>query len=162
LEVLSEVRQQISITFPVLTYCLLFQNGKFVDEDFAKWCNKHNLNWYDANFYIGDNVANLSSCCRMINDTSKVKKAEGFINSIGGTSLSIGSVKVNTINLRRISLESKNDKNLFIEILKQRVDLCVKTLHIIRNIIKRNVEKGLLPNYSYELIKMENQYNTIG
>ena len=38
--------------------------------------------------------------CRLLSDTTKVK-ASGFINSIGGTSLKIGSVKVSTINLRR-------------------------------------------------------------
>lgn len=159
---LSKIRNECMMTFPVVTYALLYQNDKFVDEEFARWCNKHNLDWYDANFYLGDNVANLSSCCRMVNDTAKVKKAQGFINSIGGTSLSIGSVKVNTINLRRISLESQQNKEKFKEILRERVELCIKTLHIIRNIIKRNVEKGLLPNYTYGLIKMENQYNTIG
>jgi ribonucleoside-triphosphate reductase len=159
---LSKIRKECMMTFPVVTYALLYQDGKFVDEEFARWCNKHNMDWYDANFYLGDNVANLSSCCRMVNDTSKVKKAEGFINSIGGTSLSIGSVKVNTINLRRISLESNKDQNKFKEILKNKVELCIKVLHVIRNIIKRNADKGLLPNYSYGLIKLENQYNTIG
>ncbi len=159
---LSKIRKECMMTFPVVTYALLYQDGKFVDEEFARWCNKHNTEWYDANFYLGDNVANLSSCCRMVNDTSKVKKADGFINSIGGTSLSIGSVKVNTINLRRISLESGKDKEKFKSILLERIDLCIKVLHIIRGIISRNVEKGLLPNYSYGLIKMENQYNTIG
>lgn len=159
---LAKIRQECMMTFPVVTFALLYQNGKFVDEEFARWCSDHNTQWYDANFYLGDNVANLSSCCRMVNDTSKIKKASGFINSIGGTSLSIGSVKVNTINLRRISLESNLDKEAFKTILRSRIELCIKTLHIVRKIIKRNVEKGILPNYTYGLIKMENQYNTIG
>lgn len=159
MEVISEVRKETMTTFPVLTYSLLYKDGKFVDEDFAKWCNKHNMEWFDSNFYIGDNVANLSSCCRMVNDTSKLN---AFINSIGGTSLSIGSVKVNTINLRRIALESNGDKDKYIEILKNRVDTCVKTLDVIRSIITRNIEKGLLPNYTHKLIELEKQYNTIG
>jgi ribonucleoside-triphosphate reductase len=162
METLAEIRKECMMTFPVVTFALLYQNGKFVDEEFAKWCNKHNMQWYDSNFYLGDNVANLSSCCRMVNDTSKVKKAEGFINSIGGSSISIGSIKVNTINLRRISLEANKDKEKFKNILTERTSLCIKVLHIIRKIITRNVEKGLLPNYTHGLIKMENQYNTIG
>ena len=159
METISEIRSKMMFTFPVLTYSLLFQNGKFVDEDFAKWCNKHNMQWYDSNFYVGNDVTSLSNCCRLISDTSKLN---AFINSIGGTSLSIGSIKVNTINLRRISLESNNNEDKFIEILKQRIDTCVKTLDIIRHIISRNIEKGLLPNYEYGLIDMEKQYNTIG
>lgn len=159
MEVVSEIRSHTMMTFPVLTFSLLYQDGKFVDEDFARWCNKHNMQWYDSNFYVGSDVTSLSNCCRLISNTAKL---DAFINSIGGTSLSIGSVKVNTINLRRIAVESEKDQDKYIEILKHRIDLCVKTLDVIRNIISRNIEKGLLPNYSYELIELEKQYNTIG
>jgi len=159
METVAKIRETLMMTFPVLTYSLLFQDGKFIDEEFARWCNKHNLIWYDSNFYVGNDVTTLSNCCRLLSDTSKLN---GFINSIGGTSLSIGSVQVNTTNLRKIALESNQDKNKYIEILSNRIHLSIKVLDVIRNIIKRNIEKGLLPNYSYELIKMENQYNTIG
>lgn len=159
MEVVSKTRKETMMTFPVLTFSLLFQNGKFVDEEFARWCNHHNMEWYDSNFYVGNDVASLSNCCRLISNTSKL---DAFINSIGGTSLSIGSVKVNTINLRRIAIESKGDKNRFINILKERLDICIKVLDVIRNIIERNIEKGLLPNYSYGLIELKKQYNTVG
>lgn len=159
MEVVSEIRHQTFMTFPVLTYSLLYQNGKFVDEDFARWCNKHNMEWCDSNFYVGSDVTSLSNCCRLISNTSKL---DAFINSIGGTSLSIGSIKVNTINLRRIALESEKDEDKYIEILHDRVDLCMKVLATIRKIITRNVEKNLLPNYTHGLIEMEKQYCTIG
>lgn len=159
METISKIREKLMMTFPVLTYSLLFQNDKFIDEEFARWCNKHNMNWYDSNFYVGNDVSTLSNCCRLLSNTSKLN---GFINSIGGTSLSVGSVQVNTTNLRRIALESKGDKDAYIDILSKRTHLSIKLLDVIRNIIKRNVDKGLLPNYHYELIKMENQYNTLG
>jgi ribonucleoside-triphosphate reductase len=159
MEVVAETRSQTFMTFPVLTFSLLYQDGKFVDEDFARWCNKHNMQWYDSNFYVGSDVTSLSNCCRLVSNTAKL---DAFINSIGGTSLSIGSIKVNTINLRRISIESNKNQEEYIEILKKRVDICIKTLDIIRSIIKRNIEKGLLPNYTFELIEMKKQYNTIG
>ena len=159
MEVVSEVRQQTMMTFPVITYSLLFQDGRFADEEFARWCNRHNLQWYDANFYVGNSVTSLSGCCRLISDTSKL---DAFINSIGGTSLSVGSVKVNTINLRRIALEAEGNKERYLDILKDRVDMCVKALDIVRGIISRNMEKGLLPNYTFGLIEMNKQYSTIG
>lgn len=159
MEVVSEIRNNTMMTFPVLTYSLLFQNGKFVDEDFARWCNKHNMKWCDSNFYVGNDVTSLSNCCRLVSNT---KKLRAFINSIGGTSLSIGSVKVNTINLRRIALEADGDKDKYVEILTERVKTCIRTLDVVRGIIKRNIEKGLLPNYSYGLIELDKQYNTIG
>lgn len=159
MEVVSDIRKDTMMTFPVLTFSLLFQNGKFVDEEFARWCNKHNMQWYDSNFYVGNDVTSLSNCCRLISNTSKL---DAFINSIGGTSLSIGSVKVNTVNLRRIAIESNADKDKFIDILKSRLDVCIKTLDVVREIIKRNIEKGLLPNYTYGLIEIDKQYNTVG
>jgi len=159
MEIVSETRSKMMFTFPVITYSLLFQEDRFVDEEFAKWCNKHNMTWYDSNFYMGSDVTSLSNCCRLLSNTSKL---DAFINSIGGTALSVGSVKVNTINLRRIALEANLDKDKYIEILSNKIDLCVKTLDVIRNIIKRNAEKGLLPNYTYGLIEMDKQYNTIG
>ncbi len=159
MEVVSEIRKETMMTFPVLTYSLLFQNGKFVDEEFARWCNRHNMTWYDSNFYVGNDVTSLSNCCRLISNTSKL---DAFINSVGGTSLSVGSIQVNTINLRRIAIESGGSKEKFLEILKNRIDNCVKVLDVVRDIIKQDIERGLLPNYSYGLIEIEKQYNTIG
>lgn len=159
MEVVSKIRQEQMFTFPVFTYSLLFQNGKFVDEDFARWCSDHNVTWCDSNFFVGDSVTSLSSCCRLVNQFDKL---DGFINSIGGTALKIGSVKVNTINLARISLEANGDKDKFISILKERTLLVLDTLDVVRHIIIRNVEKGLLPNYTYNLIDIKNQYNTVG
>lgn len=155
----SEIRKQTMMTFPVLTFSLLYQNGKFVDTEFARWCNKHNMQWFDSNFYVGSDVTSLSNCCRLISNTSKLN---AFINSIGGTSLSIGSVKVNTINLRRISIECHGDPSKYLEILKERVDTCVKVLDVVRSIISQNIKNGLLPNYTHKLIELSKQYNTIG
>lgn len=159
MNVVSEIRKKTMMTFPVLTFSLLYQNGKFVDMEFARWCNKHNMQWFDSNFYVGSDVTSLSNCCRLISDTSKLN---AFINSIGGTSLSIGSIKVNTINLRRIAIECNHDVKKYIEILKQRLDLCIKTLDVVRSIISKNIDDGLLPNYTYKLVELKKQYNTIG
>ena len=159
MEVVSEIRTQNLFTFPVLTYALLFKDHKFVDEEFARWCSDHNCKWNDANFFQSDNVNTLSNCCRLLSDTSKLS---GFINSIGGTALSIGSIKVNTINLMRIAYESEFDKKTYLKMLKQRALLCCKTLDVVRGIIKRNVEKGLLPNYCDGGIEIDKQYCTLG
>ena len=171
MRVVSKVRKENMFTFPVLTFSLLkkkdidmdkvgdWDYSVFVDEEFAKWCSKHNMEWGDSNFFSSEDITSLSSCCRLINDFSKLN---GFINSIGGTQLSIGSIKVNTINLARIAYESNGDRDKYFEILKDRVDICVKTLDVVRGIITRNIEKGLLPNYTSGLIDIEHQYNTIG
>ncbi|MBR3741720.1 MAG: anaerobic ribonucleoside-triphosphate reductase [Clostridia bacterium] len=178
MEVVSEIRSENMFTFPVLTYSLLKRNNisgdeakemirthnyhVFVDEDFARWCSDHNCTWNDSNFFMSDDVTTLSNCCRLLSDTTKLS---GFINSIGGTALSIGSVKVNTINLMRIALETEladDREDAYLRLLRRRALLCCKTLDVVRHIIKRNVEKGLLPNYQDGAVEMSKQYCTIG
>jgi ribonucleoside-triphosphate reductase len=156
MEVCSNVRSQNMMTFPVLTYSLLRKDGKFVHEEFAKWCCKHNMKWADSNFFISDDVTSLSNCCRLVSDVKNL----GYFNSIGGSALEVGSVKVNTINLARLAYENTRDN--YCKALKEKVVLNVKVLDTIRHIIKRNIEKKLLPNYSYGLMSIESQYNTIG
>lgn len=63
MNVVSNIRSKNMMTFPVLTYSLLRQNGKFVDEDTAKWCCRHNMKWADSNFFISDDITSLSNCC---------------------------------------------------------------------------------------------------
>lgn len=157
MNVVSDIRSKNMMTFPVLSYALLRRDGEFVDEDFAKWCCKHNMKWADSNFFISEDVTSLSNCCRLVSDVKNL----GYFNSIGGSALEVGSIKVNTINLARISYESNTPQDYF-PILKEKVILACKTLEVIRDIIKRNVDKGLLPNYSYEIMNMSSQYNSIG
>ena len=161
MEVVSQIRQENMFTFPVLTYSLLYKDGKFADEEFARWCSDHNCKWNDSNFFVSGDVTTLSNCCRLLSDTSKLK---GFINSIGGTALSIGSVKVNTINLVHIFYELGDDvtEKKYLNLLKKRTALCCKVLDRVRHIISRNIEKGLLPNYCDGGIEMDKQYCTVG
>lgn len=159
IEEVHKTRTEHTFTFPVLTYSLLYQKGKFVDEEFARWCSDANMYWMDSNFFVGSDITSLSSCCRLINDTSKLS---AFINSIGGTALQVGSVKVSTVNLRRIALEAQGDEDKYINILRERVKINLMALDRQRHIIKRNIEKGLLPNYTHGLIEIEKQYSTIG
>lgn len=313
MEVVSEIRSVNMFTFPVLTYSLLYKDGKFVDEEFARWCSDHNTKWNDSNFFVSSDVTTLSNCpmsgdtkvlykvndedeyteatikevyellhsgsginhikvpirkesiecrvnkfnskveyeivlvngavlrttanhlnaafnksyvetkdlttddkllvdasvagidavgglvyvkikeinkidgdnesycmevlnknkepvftlangivthnCRLLSDTTKLS---GFINSIGGTALSIGSVKVNTINLCRIGYETNYDEEEYFKILRDRTVLCCKALETVRHIIQRNVEKGLLPNYCEGGVEMDKQYCTVG
>ena len=112
MEVVSETRRTQLFTYPVLTYSLIYKDGKFQDEEFAKWASNHNRKWNDANFFISETAGALSNCCRLISDTTQL---DPFINSIGGTALSVGSVKVSTINLEAIALECPIIKMLFLK-----------------------------------------------
>lgn len=157
MEVMSDIRSTNMFTFPVSTISLLRQNGEFVDKDFAVWAVKHNMKWSDSNLFVDESVNSLSNCCRL---KSSIKDL-GYFNSIGGTALKVGSVKVNTVNLARIALDVKSEKE-YLEELRNRVYICLCALDAVRHIIKRNVDKGILPNFSYGLIDFEHIYNTIG
>lgn len=159
MRVVSEIRSEQMFTFPVLTISLLYKDGKFQDEEFARWASKHNMKWSDSNFFISDNVGVLSNCCRLLSDTSKLT---AFTNSIGGSALSIGSCRVSTINLMRIAYESKFSKKKYLELLRDRVTLDCQALYAMRHILQRNIEKGLLPNYQEGAVELDKQYSTIG
>ena len=159
MEVVSEIRETNMFTYPVLTYSLLYQGGRFVDEEFARWCSGHNMRWSDSNFFVSDNVGVLSNCCRLLSDTQKL---DAFINSIGGTALSVGSCRVSTINLVRIAYESGMNQKKYLKILRDRVLLDCKALASMRHILQRNIEKGLLPNYQDGAVELDKQFCTIG
>ena len=143
LTTMSKIRAKNMMTFPVNTICLLKQNGKFVDEDFAIYAIKHNMKWNDSNIFADSSVNSLSNCCRLKNNIEDL----GYFNSIGGTALKVGSVKVSTINLARLALENHTEKDYLVA-LKDIVELNLMVLDRVRHIIKRNVEKGLLKNFS--------------
>lgn len=157
MEVMAEIRHKNMFTFPVSTISLLRKDGKFVDEDFAKWAIKHNMQWADSNLFIDTTVNSLSNCCRLKSNIEDL----GYFNSIGGTALKVGSVKVSTVNLARIALDTKTE-DAYIEELKKRVYTNLVALDCVRYIIRRNVEKGLLPNFKHGLVDFEHLYNTIG
>lgn len=157
METIAEIRQHNMFTFPVLTISLLRKNGKFGDEGFARWGIEHNRIWSDSNLFIDDTVNSLSNCCRLKSNIEDL----GYFNSIGGTALKVGSVKVSTVNLARIALEAKNEEDYLIR-LREIVELDCKALDCVRHIIRRNVEKGLLPNFSKGIVDFEHLYNTVG
>ena len=170
-EVVADIRTENMFTFPVLTASLLYKDGKFADEEFARWISDHNTKWMDFNFFCSDNVGVLSNCCRLLSDTSKL---DAFINSIGGTALSVGSCRVSTINLARIAYEAlqydkpekevptEKAKQKYLSILRDRVELDCKALFSMREIIEKNIKRNLLPNYTEGALELDKQFCTIG
>lgn len=157
LETMAKIRSKNMMTFPVNSISLLRVNGKFEDEEFARYACAHNMKWNDSNLFIDDSVTSLSNCCRLKSNIEDL----GYFNSIGGTALKVGSVKVSTINLARLALENKTEVE-YLAALKEMVTLDLKALDCVRSIIKRNVDKGLLRNFALGVVDFEHLYNTIG
>ena len=154
---MSNIRAKNMFTFPVSSISLIYKDGHFEDEEFARWAVRHNMKWSDSNLFTSDSVTSLSNCCRLKSNIRDL----GFFSSIGGTALRVGSVKVSTINLARIAYESESEQDYLCR-LRDRTELDLRVLDTVRHIIQRDCEKGLLPNYDDGLIDMASQYNTIG
>ena len=155
---MSKIRHKNMMTYPVSTISLLTdKQGNFMDEEFAKWACEHNREWNDSNWFVDSDVTSLSSCCRLKNNITDL----GYSNSIGGAALKVGSVKVSTINLARLAYENPTEEQYLVA-LRNLVELNLKALDCQRHIIERNIEKGLLPNFTHKLIEMKYLYSTIG
>lgn len=165
MEVMSDIKSENVFTFPVSSISLLRKEGQydlrtldgFVDQEFAEWAIRHNMKWSDSNIFDDTSVNSLSNCCRLKSDIREL----GYFNSVGGTALKVGSVKVSTINLARLALDT-NTEYEYLKELEHRTIVNLRALDCVRHIIQRNVEKGLLPNFSYGLVDFEHLYNTIG
>lgn len=165
MEVMAEIRSKNMFTFPVNSISLLRKEGSFPldslegfeDPEFAEWAIKHNMKWSDSNIFQDTSVNSLSNCCRLKSDIRDL----GYFNSIGGTALKVGSVKVSTINLARLALDTDSEEE-YLEELAHRTLVDIRALDVIRHIIKRNVDKKLLPNFTHGLVDFEHLYNTIG
>ena len=156
IDVINEIREKNVFTFPVLTASLLYQDGKFVDEDFARWACEASRKWNLFNFFTDSTVNSLSNCCRL-----KSNIADLYFNSIGGSALRVGSVKVATLNIARLAYQCSNEQDFLVR-LRNLTELDLKILDTQRHIIQRNVEKGLLPNFSSGLVDFKSLYSTVG
>ena len=156
IDVVNEIREENVFTFPVLTASLLYVNEQFEDEEFAKWACEASRKWNLFNFFTDSTVNSLSNCCRLKSDVTDL-----YFNSIGGTALKVGSVKVSTLNIARLAYQSTSEQDFLIR-LRDLTELNLKILDVQRLIIKRNVDKKLLPNFACGLIDFEHLYSTIG
>lgn len=157
IDVVNEIREHSVFTFPVLTASLLYVDGHFEDEEFAKWACEASRKWNLFNFFTDSNVTSLSNCCRLKSNIEDI----GYFNSIGGTALKVGSVKVCTLNIARLAYENRTEES-FLNALNDLTWLDMQILDTQRDIIKRNVAKGLLPSFTSGLVDFEHLYSTIG
>ena len=156
IDIVNEIREENIFTFPVLTASLLYQDHHFIDEEFARWACEASRKWNLFNFFTDSTVNSLSNCCRLKSDVTDL-----YFNSIGGSALKVGSVKVSTLNIARLAYQSSSEQDFLVR-LRDLTELNLKILDAQREIIKRNVDKGLLPSFSNGLVDFEHLYSTVG
>lgn len=158
LTLMNETLNETVITYPIITACFSVDDDKNIkDETFLDLILEQNQKYGHINMYAGK-TSTLSSCCRLRSDADKVKE---FFNMFGSGSTKIGSFGVVTINLPRITKNSKDDPNM-VERLEYLVEAALKINNAKRRILQRRIDAGMLPLYEHGFMTLKSQYSTIG
>jgi ribonucleoside-triphosphate reductase len=156
LDTMNEELKRTPVTFPVTTACFSIDEDKNIqDLEFAKFIAEENLEFGFINIYCGDS-STLSSCCRLRSE----QKSEYF-NSFGSGSSKIGSLGVCTINLPRLAIKSKTQEE-FLRQLPLYVEVCARINNAKRHIVKKRIDNGNLPLYTFGFMELSKQYSTTG
>jgi len=75
----NEERLKTMLTFPVESFALVYKDGKFVDEESARFVSEEYARGHSFFTYISDTVDSLSSCCFDYNTKIKFKSETGAI-----------------------------------------------------------------------------------
>ena len=169
----NKERLRTILTFPVESFALIYKDGKFVDEENAKFVAEELARGHSFFIYISETADSLSSCCRLRN---KVQTKE-FSFTNGNIGVETGSKSVITLNLSRITQDfckkefgKRTDFSKFSE--ESKIDFRAHIAKILSRVYKYHTayneylwdmfEAGLLPVYSAGFISLNKQYLTIG
>lgn len=169
----NEERLRCLLTFPVESFALIYKDGKFVDEENAKFVADELERGHSFFIYISDTADSLSSCCRLKN---KIQTNEfNFTN--GNIGVETGSKSVITLNLSRITQDfCKKEfgrRPLFKEFTEDNFENYRKHVtKILERVYKYHnaynellwdmYNADLLPVYKAGFIDLNKQYLTIG
>jgi ribonucleoside-triphosphate reductase len=165
MDVMNDTLDKTPCTFPVTTACFSVNEERDINDiPFMRLVCEKNLKYGWINFYAGS-TSTLSSCCRLRSEAD-----HEYFNTFGAGGTKIGSLSVTTINLPRIAYVTKhrvwmsggNEKEMFLNELKDRVEMCAEINHIKRHVIKKRIENGNLPLYSLGFMDLKKQYSTCG
>ena len=165
MDVMNDTLDKTPCTFPVTTACFSVNEERDINDiPFMRLVCEKNLKYGWINFYAGS-TSTLSSCCRLRSEAD-----HEYFNTFGAGGTKIGSLSVTTINLPRIAYVTKHrvwmsggdEKGMFLNELKDRVEMCAEINHIKRHVIKKRIENGNLPLYSLGFMDLKKQYSTCG
>lgn len=174
---LNQERLKCILTFPVVSACLIYQNGEFLDKELYEYLCKEYSEGNSFFTYISDSADSLSSCCRL---SSKIEKPQfNFTN--GQLSEMTGSKNVITLNINRIiqdwyhkeelgynkdgkakTLEDKDWKAKFKRYLINILDRIYKYQISYNACLEDLLKADMLTVYNAGFINMKKQYLTIG
>lgn len=144
-------------TFPVMTACLAVdENNDIIDKNFLDWVSEINLINGIFNIYTGE-VTNISACCRL-----RTSLKNEYTNSFGSGGISIGSVRVCTINLPHIAFLAGGNKNKFKKLLDKYLEITYQILYAQRKVLEKRIKQKVAPLYTLGFMHLKRQYSTVG
>lgn len=157
LDIMNEEMERTPITFPVTTACFsINKNGTLLDKKFVKFIAEKNLKYGFINLYVGES-STLSSCCRLRSDMNSE-----YFNSFGSGSSKIGSLGVCSVNFPRLAYKAQGDKAHLMKLVKRYTVMAARVNNAKREIVKKRVDNGNLPLYSFGYMELGKQYSTLG
>ena len=166
-------RLKTILTFPVESFALIYRDGKFVDEENARFVAEELERGHSFFIYISDTADSLSSCCRLKN---KIQTKE-FSFTNGNIGVETGSKSVITLNLNRITQDfcrkefgtrpnfeefSQENKENFRTYLVKILGRVYKYHTAYNEYLWDMYDANLLPVYKAGFIDLNKQYLTIG
>jgi anaerobic ribonucleoside-triphosphate reductase len=145
--------------FPICTVNIS-KNGVIKDQDFLDSICKRDI--YRYNIFVSEGTK-VASCCRLINDTEMLELASQSNSFGGGSSISLGSHRVCTINLNRIALETENfNDEVFLYLLDSRIEDAAKILSAHKTLLKSMTKRGLEPFIQNHWLRLDRMFSTFG
>lgn len=157
IDIMNEVMSERIVTFPVVTACFSLDDERNIQEEpFLRWVLEADSKFRFINLYAGA-TSTLSSCCRLRSD-----KTNQWVSSLGSGSTKIGSLGVCTQNLPRLAFMSNGDIDLFKNMLKDNIVMSQRINGVKRAIIKKAIDKNMIPVYNLGYVLLNSQYQTTG
>jgi len=149
--------------FPVVTKNLskLYNEKEIAyieDKEFLK--SLINSEIFRYNIFVSEGTK-VCSCCRLINNTDMLELASQSNSFGGGSSISLGSHRVVTINFARISFICDSYENYF-AILEKRIEDTAKILKAHKQLLRLLTQKGLQPFIENGWIQLNRMFSTFG
>ncbi|MBL0725925.1 MAG: DUF3029 family protein [Alphaproteobacteria bacterium] len=115
---------------------------------------------YRYNIFVSEGTK-IASCCRLISDSEMLSLASQSNSFGGGSSVSLGSHRVVTINFVRIALQCNSMDEVYVK-LENMVENAAKILKAHKEIIFDMTKKQLNIFISQGFISMQRMFSTFG
>lgn len=157
----NKERTHTVLTFPVESFNILVEDGKYKDEEMADFAAEMWSEGHSFFMYQSDSVDALASCCRLRNAVEE----NVFSYTLGAGGIETGSKAVITLNINRIvqdwAHDTTNEKTLP-EYLEQIVNRVHKYLKAFNTRLWDDYNAGILTVYKAGFIDLDKQFLTVG